>query len=643
MAKAAVEMPDRLWRRIGTDLRPFPGRLDSALRLTAICTLTALVCEMYAMPEGALIVYIAFFLHKPDRVGSLLVAVALLVLATLLIAIIFLLANHVLDRPFRLVATMSIISFAVLFLAAASKLDAIGGTLALILAFGLDELGQIPQGELATRALFYVWGFVAIPAAVSVIVNLLVAPAPRRLVQADLGRRLRIAAGMLHDPAAGVRESCDDLLAESDAEMQQHLKLARMERTSPPADIDALSRAARSSIVLLTLTDAAGREPSVRLPARVRAPIAQAADEAAIILASGGYPVNVTLPDAAATGLPLREAAMLSRLTDALTRFAEPASRPLPAAKSQGFFKPDAFSNPGYVRQALKTTAAAMFCYMLYQTLDWQGIHTCMITCYIVSLGTAAETAQKLTLRLVGCAIGAALGIGAIVFVVPQLDSIDGLLASVFIGILPAAWIAAGSPRIAYAGYQIAFALLLCLIQGSGPGTDMVTARDRVIGILIGNLVAFVINMTVWPVSVGGRIDGRVAAVMRSLHIVATATDADTAYRATAEAQHAIGEARNDLALTRQEPPGLRPGDSAIRRWSDTIDELQTLCGLLLLNGPSAASAARLAALSLPAAEPPPSRSASGETEAFGPLLDLHLDRLEAAIGGLHEVRDAAA
>jgi multidrug resistance protein MdtO len=657
MAEAAPDMPGQFWRRIGADLRPFPGRLEFALRLTAICVLTALACEMYGMPDGALVVYIAFFLIKPDRVGSLLVAIVMLVLVTMLIAIIFLLANPVLDRPFRLVTTIAIISFCVLFLASSSKLAAVGGTLTLILAFGLDELGQIPQGELATRALFYVWGFVAIPAGVSVVVNLLAAPPPRRLVQADLARRLLLVAKVLRGPDAEARDACAEALGESDAEMQEHVKLARMERTSAPEDLDALSHAARSSITLLTLADAAEREPSAWLPDPLREPIAQAADQAAAILAGGGHPVRVTLPieENAANDLPPRAAAMLSRLTDAMTRLAEPVApqHPASAPKSSGFFKPDAFSNPDYVRYALKTTAAAMFCYVLYQMLDWPKIHTCMITCYIVSLGTAAETVQKLTLRITGCMIGTAFGFGAIVIVVPHLTSIDGLLASVFFGILPAAWIAVGSPRIAYAGYQMAFALLLCLIQGSGPSIDMVTARDRVIGILLGNVVVFVINTTVWPVRLGARIDGRFGPIMQSLRNVAAAPDADSAHRATAEAQHRIGEAERDLALIRQEPPDMRPTDSVIRRWTDAIGELRSLCGLLLLSGPSAASnraAARLAELSTPAGEEAPAPPSGGEsvgTEAFGPLLELHLDRLEATIAApqpidAHEVRDAA-
>ena len=132
-----------------------------------------------------------------------------------------------------------------------------------------------------------------------------------------------------------------------------------------------------------------------------------------------------------------------------------------------------------------------MFCYCLYMLLDWPGIHTCFITCYIVALTTAAEAVEKLTLRFLGCVLGAAAGIAAIVFVMPSLTSIGGLMGVVFAGAFASAWIAAGSPRIAYAGFQIAFAFFLCVLQGPTPDFDMTIARDRVIGILFGDLVSY--------------------------------------------------------------------------------------------------------------------------------------------------------
>ncbi len=133
-----------------------------------------------------------------------------------------------------------------------------------------------------------------------------------------------------------------------------------------------------------------------------------------------------------------------------------------------------------------------MFCYVLYSLLDWPGIHTAFITCYIVSLGTTAETVEKLTLRILGGLIGAAAGIGAIVFLCPSLTSIGDLMAVVFLGAFGCGYVAAGSPRISYAGFQIAFAFFLCVIQGAAPAFDMTVARDRVIGLLLGNFVVYV-------------------------------------------------------------------------------------------------------------------------------------------------------
>src|SRR5262245_56423778 len=48
-----------------------------------------------------------------------------------------------------------------------------------------------------------------------------------------------------------------------------------------------------------------------------------------------------------------------------------------------GLFVPDAFTNPEYVRYALKGTLAVMICYTLQNAVNWPGIQTCLITCLI--------------------------------------------------------------------------------------------------------------------------------------------------------------------------------------------------------------------------------------------------------------------
>ena len=155
------------------------------------------------------------------------------------------------------------------------------------------------------------------------------------------------------------------------------------------------------------------------------------------ILRAGGYPIRIGWdpPEMERAPTPL-EADVLGDIKEAIIHFAEAPSSEYRVKESKkeggGFFVADAFTNPDYIRYALKTTAAAMFCYFLYSLLDWPGIHTCFLTCYIVSLGTTAETVEKLTLRILGCLVGAAAGYGTMIFLIPYLTSITALMVVVF-------------------------------------------------------------------------------------------------------------------------------------------------------------------------------------------------------------------
>jgi|APMI01.1.fsa_nt_gi multidrug resistance protein MdtO len=55
--------------------------------------------------------------------------------------------------------------------------------------------------------------------------------------------------------------------------------------------------------------------------------------------------------------------------------------------------------------------------------LNWSGIHTCMISVFIVCLDTSAQSVEKLSLRVVGTLSGAAIGFGSMVFVIPRMSS----------------------------------------------------------------------------------------------------------------------------------------------------------------------------------------------------------------------------
>jgi multidrug resistance protein MdtO len=178
----------------------------------------------------------------------------------------------------------------------------------------------------------------------------------------------------------------------------------------------------------------------------------------------------------------------------------------VPIEHKPGFFAADAFRNPDHVRFAAKGATAVMVCYLTFTLLDWPGIHTAMLTCFIVGLTTIGETLQKLTLRIVGCCAGAALGTLSIVYILPHTTSISSLLLLIGLVTLPTAWIAVGRPTVSYIGFQAAFALYLCILQGDAPKFDLTIARDRTIGILFGNIVIYLIFTRFFPVSMLSRL-----------------------------------------------------------------------------------------------------------------------------------------
>jgi multidrug resistance protein MdtO len=159
----------------------------------------------------------------------------------------------------------------------------------------------------------------------------------------------------------------------------------------------------------------------------------------------------------------------------------------------------DAFTNPAHVHFAFKVTFAAMSCFIVYEAIDWSGIHTAFITCTFIALESTEATLYKGTLRIAGCLIGGALALLSIVFLMPHMETIGSLVVLVASVTAIAGWIATGSERIGYAGLQLAFAFFYSVFQGYTPDTDLDNVRNRVVGILFGLVVTGFVFQYIWP------------------------------------------------------------------------------------------------------------------------------------------------
>jgi multidrug resistance protein MdtO len=180
----------------------------------------------------------------------------------------------------------------------------------------------------------------------------------------------------------------------------------------------------------------------------------------------------------------------------------------------------DAFSNPTHWQFALKTTMAVMISYAVYTLLDWPGMRTAVVTCFFVALSSLGETVHKLLLRLSGAVIGGAIACLCIVFVLPHLTDIGQLCVLVAVVSVGAAWVATSSELLSYAGMQIAFAFFLGVLQGYAPATDLTVLRDRVAGILLGNIVITIIFSSFWPQSARAGVRAALAEALRAIGAV---------------------------------------------------------------------------------------------------------------------------
>jgi len=178
-----------------------------------------------------------------------------------------------------------------------------------------------------------------------------------------------------------------------------------------------------------------------------------------------------------------------------------PATFGLPvtaAEPKKRFLAADAFTNPSYIRFAIRGSLAAAVCYVAYNFADWPGISTAVTTCFLTALTTVGSSRQKQVLRFAGALAGGIVGMCAQVFVMPGLDSITGLVILFAAVTVIAAWIITSGPRLSYLGVQFAFAFYLINVEEFRFQTSLAVARDRVVGILLGLAVMWLIFDQLW-------------------------------------------------------------------------------------------------------------------------------------------------
>jgi multidrug resistance protein MdtO len=405
----------------------------------------------------------------------------------------------------------------------------------------------------------WLWVIVMVPASVTVTINLAFGQDPRALTRRTASRLLRSLADALRTDASS--ELRDQSI--------RALELTAMREHAGIFDRDLQRLSAVDSGLIDTLAEvlAIARilPPQASRPAKASLRALTEHCLAAFERREGGERAALDLSEetcSASRPVVVAMFAALQRLADGIAQRNAPGSSRPTSEHPHPVFAPDAFTSPSHLRFALKATVGAMLAYAIYSGLDWPGINTSMTTVFFVALGSLGESVHKFTLRIGGALVGGTLAALCLVYVLPWMTDVGQLCLLIAAVCAICAWIATSDERLSYAGLQIAFAFLLGTLQGYGQSTSFTFFKDRMCGILLGNVVVFIVFSLLWPVSVVGRARTSMAA---SLHAVGGLLKRDAPRPGTRIAiLKGVSEGRRLLALAAFELRTL-PAEAAAR------------------------------------------------------------------------------
>src|SRR5215813_8053723 len=491
------------WRFLRDELALSPARTFQMFRMTALVMLVVIVSMALRVPSPALSAYMIFFVSNADADTTARVGIGGIVGITIALLLSLVFYSVAFSEPAVRLPLMACAIFVGMYFLRASPKGVLGMLIGFVTTYALTFIDQTPSAEALTRQLLWIWVVAGYPTALLVLLDAAVGRRPAEIFRDGVADRLQAAGDYL----SGV----DDSAAKLRFERFQRTGVDELEsyaNTGPrySATIRAafLRQVELLYLFLRELPAQANNTPEVESVLRWAGEVCLQAQRALVgdaeaplhrlAIAEGGPAPTLVLPligyveDIARSVIDLRNPPPPD-VSSASPVTSQPSSPSEAAAKK-----------PESIQFALKVTLAAMTAYLIYTGLDWPGIHTALVTCFFVAQDSVGATIHKLTLRILGAIIGGALGIGAIVFVLPHLESAGGLALVTGAVMLPAAWIATGGQSISYMGLQIAYAFCLTVLQGFSRTSHMVVARDRVIGILLGNVIMSLVFTFLWPV-----------------------------------------------------------------------------------------------------------------------------------------------
>ncbi len=531
--------PSDLLDFLRRELAPTPGRVSATFRLTLACLAATIPILTHRIPHALIVMIVMYLVTQEDSVATLMGSIMAIAAVTIGLGSTLLVLEFSMDIPWLRFCFFAIFFFVGLFLKRVLRLGALGSAIGIpgAMALIIPDIYP-PNPETIVEFILWIWWCVILGLSVNVCVQLLLSPGdPLMLLRRELDTRLLTVERAL-------RRLAGDVAMEPPPVSLNTLAIAGMSR--PLALLNTASALHRWAgerheelAAIITLID---RLVTSALALETPAPLSvkEISHDRLLKVADGCERMRRAfgelrvpspgewIPFAPGqTSGPTSPLADMERILDEIALIV-PRRRDIgqqdhvPDAKPYQFV-PDAFDNPEHVHFAVKGTLAALICYVLFIGFDYPGIYTSVITCFVLSLSTIGASNQKGILRFGGAAVGGFMGMIALMYLFPVVETIGGFWLVFGAGTAIAAWVNFGTPRISYGGYQVGLAFYKAILQDQGPPLYLKVFRDRLVGVFFGLVVFSIVEHFLWPVHAADALRARLAKMIHSLADLARA------------------------------------------------------------------------------------------------------------------------
>src|SRR3984893_16589088 len=487
-----------LWDFLKEELAPYPGRAGTVARMVVAATLVMIICMTFRVPYAFQGAIFALLVSRENPRATLASAGTLLLVSGASVAYMLITVWFVISLPMLHFVWIIVSFFAVFHVISTVTNYSVAVVFAFMISIGVPLWDRHLSAETNVEDTLRVVLAVLIGVVVTAAVELAYARVkPGDDIVLPIADRLAAVQGVLacyleDRPVDGATErtitrlgmlgtstlrkalSHSDYSGQYNAQMSAVAALVgRLVDMTATVTLPGLGPSGTDHERVRDLAAAVARIRSDVISRRIPGPIQFIPDDAPL-----RSPPLLREMEAIVALIPQAFAGSRSMYEDL------PDPDDLPRAK---LVVPDALTNPEHLKFALRGCLAASVCYIIYNSLAWPGLSTSVTTCLLTALSTIGASRQKQTLRFAGVITGGFLfGMGSQIFILPYLDSIAGFTVLFVVVTVVASWFMTSGPRLSYFGMQIALAFYLVNLQEFAIQTSLATARDRVVGTLLG-------------------------------------------------------------------------------------------------------------------------------------------------------------